>query len=121
MRVESREEHIEYEFASECAGSELACIVGFNVERLRTRAGVSKLRFSKMLGIGRPTLDLIERGKGNPRLTLLVKLAEALEVTVVDLVTMPPHLSDANARLILTQKEKQRNSKKDRRYRCNRL
>lgn len=70
-------------------GNEFALILGANVERLRKRRHLTKTRFSAMAGIGRPTLDRIEKGIHDPRLSLLTKLAEILEVDMRDLLTAP--------------------------------
>lgn len=90
---------------------EEAYIVGFNVERLRKRAGISKIRFCEMLGIGRPTLDRIEDGEHDIRLSLLVKIAEALEVRAVDLMTMPQSLAGVNVRKVLGKRQAERREK----------
>ena len=42
-----------------------------------------------MLGIGRPTLNKLERGTGNPRLDLIERIASALEVDVDELLRAP--------------------------------
>lgn len=86
-------------------------VIGFNVERLRRRAGISKVRFCEMLGIGRPTLDRIEDGEHDIRLGLLVRIAEALEVRAVDLMTMPQHYADVNARKVLQKRQEERREK----------
>lgn len=86
-------------------------VIGFNVERLRKRAGISKVRFCEMLGIGRPTLDKIEDGEHDIRLSLLVKIAEVLEVRAVDLMTMPQHYTNVNARKVLHKRQEERREK----------
>lgn len=70
-------------------GSELACILGLNIERLRKRSKINKTIFSLMLGIGRPTLNKLERGTANPRLELIERIAAALEVEVLELLAPP--------------------------------
>lgn len=70
-------------------GSERGCILGLNVERLRKHAGLSKVRFCALVGISRPMLDKIERGESNPRLDLLTRLADVLDVPISDLVAPP--------------------------------
>ena len=69
--------------------NEFSVILGTNVERLRKERNINKSRFAMMLGIGRPTLNRIEKGIHNPRLDLLCNLADALEVTIFDLLTIP--------------------------------
>lgn len=63
--------------------------LGSNIKRLRTRAKITKTRFSLMLGIGRPMLNQIESGKANPRLELICAMAEALETTPQELLNIP--------------------------------
>lgn len=92
-------------------GPEEGYIIGFNVERLRKHAGISKVRFCNMLGIGRPTLDRIEDGEGDVRLSLLVKMAEALEVRAVDLMTLPQAHEAVDARKILGKRQEARHKK----------
>ena len=58
-----------------------AAVVAENVRRLRTKAKINKKTFALMVGIGRPLLNKIENGEANPRLSLLEKLADALETT----------------------------------------
>jgi len=57
-----------------------------NVRRLRTKQGLGKTRFCLMTGIGRPTLDQIEEGAPNAKLSTIRKVAEGLGVEVADLL-----------------------------------
>lgn len=66
---------------------EEAVVFGSNVERLRTAEGLSITKFCAMAGISRPTLYKIERGEGDPRLSMMRKIAKALGVEVGDLLT----------------------------------
>lgn len=91
--------------------SELPYVVGFNVERLRRAQGISKIRFCQMLGIGRPTLDRIEDGEGDCRLSLLEALAVALETSVPDLLQMPQHLSAVNPQRTLARRKAERRAR----------
>lgn len=97
--------------AAKIFGPEEGYIIGFNVERLRKRAGISKVRFCDMLGIGRPTLDRIEDGEGDVRLSLLVKMAEALEVRAVDLMTLPQAYETVDTRKVLGKRQEARHEK----------
>ena len=69
---------------------EEAVILGANVERLRMRAGMGVSRFAAMADISRPFIYKVERGESNPKLTDLKKLANALGVSIADLLTPPP-------------------------------
>lgn len=70
-------------------GSERSCVLGMNVERLRKRANLNKVQFSRLVDISRPMLDKIERGESNPRLDVIEKLARVLEVDIADLINPP--------------------------------
>ncbi|WP_232050904.1 helix-turn-helix domain-containing protein [Arabiibacter massiliensis] len=56
-----------------------APILAENVKRLRKEAKINKKRFALMVGIGRPFLNKIEDGTANPRLDVIVRIADALE------------------------------------------
>lgn len=75
-------------------------IFGDNVRRIREEQRLTKMRFCDMIGIGRPLLDSIERGRSNVRLSYLVKIAEALETTPYDLLReAPPEVPARRAHL----------------------
>lgn len=69
--------------------NEDAVILGTNVERLREEAGFNISRFAARANISRPFLYDIESGIANPKLTDMQKIARALGVHVVDLLTPP--------------------------------
>lgn len=71
-------------------GLEEAVILGSNVERLRKSEGYTKTKLCLVAGLSRPTLNRIERGHPNAQLSEIRKLADALNTTVVDLLT--PHI-----------------------------
>lgn len=68
---------------------EEAVVLGYNVEHLRRAQGISKTVFAQMAQISRPTLDKIERGECNAKLSMLRHLADALSVPSVYLLTPP--------------------------------
>lgn len=70
-------------------GDSYAAALGANVERLRREGKLTKTRFAIMAGIGRPLLNAIESGTANPRLALICKMAEILEVTPQELLELP--------------------------------
>jgi DNA-binding XRE family transcriptional regulator len=53
-----------------------------NVRTYRRRAGLSQEALGKLADLDRTEVGLIERGKREPRLLTIVKLAAALAVTV---------------------------------------
>lgn len=72
-----------------------APILAENVKRLRTQANINKKQFALMVGIGRPFLNKIEYGTANPRLSVIVKMADALETTPGELLSDPREQDDA--------------------------
>lgn len=71
------------------AEKNISAILAYNVKRLRERNKFSKVRFCDAACISRPFLDKIESGKSDPQLSMLVDIANALGVTVKDLITPP--------------------------------
>lgn len=65
---------------------EHAQVVGRNVHRLRTAAGLSLADLAAAGGIGKTTLHGIEQGLGNPTLDTLYALATALRVPLGALI-----------------------------------
>lgn len=60
--------------------------VGRNIRRLREASGRSQEEFAFDAGIHRTYVSGVERGHRNPTLTVLEKFAEALKVSVAELV-----------------------------------
>ena len=69
--------------------SETSVILGRNVTRLRKQAKITKQKFALMVGVGRPFLNRIENGIADPRLSVILRLADALETTPQELLTNP--------------------------------
>jgi transcriptional regulator with XRE-family HTH domain len=57
------------------------------LRELRHRRGLSQAELAKRTGLRRATIVALERGQSSPRLTTLEKLATALGVSVVQLLT----------------------------------
>lgn len=64
-------------------------VVGENVKRYRIAAGLSQAELSQMSGTTQPQVSAVERGAVSPMIETLEKIAEALGVTLVDLVSEP--------------------------------
>jgi len=64
--------------------SEIFDIVGGNIIRLRTGGGMSQEELAKKSGVGRSTIQSMERGEPCT-VTHLYKIAEALDVSPADL------------------------------------
>ncbi len=73
-------------------GLEEAYILGSNVERLRCAENYSTLKLSLVSKLSRPTVIKIQKGHPNVKLADIRKLADALDTTVIDLLT--PHEHD---------------------------
>jgi transcriptional regulator with XRE-family HTH domain len=65
----------------------LVSTVARNIRRLREREGVSLGALATRSGVGKATLSRLEAGQGNPTVETLYALADALGVTLGDLVT----------------------------------
>jgi transcriptional regulator with XRE-family HTH domain len=63
----------------------LAGVVSANVIYLRARAGLSQTALCERARISRDTLSRIERGEADPTLSVLEKIALALDASVGDL------------------------------------
>jgi transcriptional regulator with XRE-family HTH domain len=59
------------------------------IRQLRERKGVSLRALARSAGIGAATLSRIECGEANPRLSTLLRLADALDVFVGQLFEKP--------------------------------
>ncbi len=64
-------------------------MLGANVERLRLQTSMSVARFASRADISRPFIYKVESGVANPKLSDIKKLANALGVSVIDLLTPP--------------------------------
>lgn len=57
-----------------------------NVKRLRKASGLSQEKFALEHGIDRTYISAIERGRRNPTITIVERLANALDVDVMELL-----------------------------------
>lgn len=71
------------------APQSLPAVIGSNLKRLRTRQGHSLERLAKLAGVSRAMLSQIETGKSVPTISLLLKVADALGVSLAALVSKP--------------------------------
>lgn len=62
-------------------------IIGFNVGRFRRQRSLSVSALGRRSGVSKATLLAIELGDGNPTIDTLEAVANALDVTIADLVT----------------------------------
>lgn len=59
------------------------------MRQLRDVRGLTQARLSALSGVPRPTLATLESGSANPTLSVLVKVADALQVSVEELISPP--------------------------------
>lgn len=65
-----------------------------NLREARSEAGVSQAELGERCGLHRTEISLLERAGREPRLVTIVKLAEALEITMGELcegIARDPH------------------------------
>jgi transcriptional regulator with XRE-family HTH domain len=61
--------------------------LGMNVKRLREKAGISQQYLATLAGLSMSAVSLVEQGKKpDPRLSTAVAIADALGVTVDELI-----------------------------------
>ena len=60
-------------------------MMGKQIKTLRQARGVSQEDLSEEISINSKYLSAIERGKANPTLAVLIRLADSLKVTIPDL------------------------------------
>jgi len=70
--------------------------LALNVSQARHRAGLTQLQLAKAAELSRATVYLIEAGICDSRLSTVARLAEALQIDALDLLTkeLPAKLSD---------------------------
>jgi len=69
------------------ASSLHASSVGQRIRQFREAAGLTQKELAEATGIRRPNIARLEKGNNLPNLSTLVKLAAALQTTVVSLVS----------------------------------
>lgn len=62
--------------------------LGVKIKQLREERGLDQKAFAFDCEIGRTQLHMIENGKTNPRLATLMKIANALEISLSKLVDL---------------------------------
>ncbi|MCW3084253.1 MAG: helix-turn-helix protein [Bacteroidetes bacterium] len=61
--------------------------VGLNIKRIRVEHKISQVMLAHACDFEKPNMQRIEAGKTNPTLKTLFKIAQALDVSVNDLLT----------------------------------
>ena len=60
-------------------------VIGFNIKSLREHSRQSQSKFAEMIGMNRSYLNQIEGGKKNASVSILVKIANGLDVPLTAL------------------------------------
>lgn len=68
---------------------EVARHLAHNLRSLRETRGWTQQRLAKQSGVPRPTLATLESGSANPTLAVLVRVAQALGVSIEELIGPP--------------------------------
>ncbi len=69
---------------------------GARVRQLRQERGLAQEQFAHLAGMDRTYVSGIERGRRNPTLDIIVRLAEALEVEPAELLTQLSSAGEAH-------------------------
>jgi putative transcriptional regulator len=56
-----------------------------NIAQIRKQKGFTQMKLAELVGVNRFHISRIERGKSSPSLKLLMKIADALDVSLDDL------------------------------------
>ena len=64
----------------------LSNLLGKNIKKLRLERNLNQIALAKRTGVTQPYIVALEKGRENPTLATLEKLAKALKVTVAELV-----------------------------------
>ena len=59
--------------------------MGVNLKLARIRKGLTQEELCKLANIGRVTLSKLEKGEGNPRRDLMIRVAKVLEVSIEEI------------------------------------
>ncbi len=73
---------------------------GARIREIRLRHGLSQARFAKAAGVSVDAVSRLELGRHSPSLDTMVKLGDALDLSVVGLLHDDYDLSDELAELI---------------------
>ncbi len=65
---------------------DIRALFGRNLKRIRTARGVTQEKLAEKTGLSQQHISIMEQGRGNPTIVSVALLAEALEVSHVDLM-----------------------------------
>jgi transcriptional regulator with XRE-family HTH domain len=66
--------------------SKLASVIAKNIESIRLKRGLTQVELAQKAKISQPALHKIEAGKSSPSIETLEKIANALKVSVSELI-----------------------------------
>ena len=69
----------------ESVNDTIAAIVAA-IQEARLKKGLSRYQLAKLTGLHPSTIGLIERGRRNPSLFVILKLADSLEIDIAELL-----------------------------------
>jgi transcriptional regulator with XRE-family HTH domain len=69
--------------------AEVADNLARNIKQLREARGLTQQQMARSSGVPRPTWANLESGTANPTLAVLIKVAQALQVSVEELIAPP--------------------------------
>ena len=69
--------------------TEFISLLGSKIARLRKMSGYNQFEFADKSGKMVNTISKIERGIGDPRLSTLMDIAEALDISLTELLNLP--------------------------------
>ncbi|GAB4534009.1 MAG: hypothetical protein Tsb0020_49720 [Haliangiales bacterium] len=72
-----------------CMNETAAAHLGANIRKLREARALTQQQMAKLAGVPRPTWANLESGAANPTLSVLIKVAVALQVRVEELISPP--------------------------------
>ena len=65
-------------------------LIGARIRELRLAKGLSQEQLTALAGCDRTYVGMLERRQGNPSLSVLAGIAEALDISLVDLLASNP-------------------------------
>ncbi|MBO1001257.1 helix-turn-helix domain-containing protein [Pseudogracilibacillus auburnensis] len=69
--------------------------IGKNLRQFRSNKGISIEAFANQIGVSKLTLIKIEKGEGNPTLSVIWKIADGLKIPITSLLSMESTVSIA--------------------------
>jgi transcriptional regulator with XRE-family HTH domain len=85
-------------------GPEILSRLGENIKSLRVARNINLEELAKKAGLSASFISQLERGKGNPSFLSLSKLAQSLEISIIELMNM----DDFSSAQLVCPKERRR-------------